>query len=220
MRCCGNTDLDAFITTVVAALQKPATMPETVEALAGCVFVQEVEAPALAVLLPVLVRGLNHERTDVKRKCCVVIENMCKLVEHPKEVQPLMPGVLPQLTKLKDAISDPEARNMAEKAEAEVKKAAGAGDPSAMSDETVLKLAIAVCGEDKTGTVQYVAGLCAALARADCWEESEWATALTVLTGLLADADMKGALSTLMEKCKAAATPGEEAWEEIGEGEL
>ena len=53
-----------------------------------------------------------------------------------------------------------------------------------------------------------MAGLCAALARADCWEESEWATALNVLTGLLADADMKGALSTLMEKSaqKAAAT--------------
>ena len=41
-RCCGNADLDAFIVTVVQAIQKPATVPECVEALAGCVFVQEV----------------------------------------------------------------------------------------------------------------------------------------------------------------------------------
>ena len=45
-----------------------------------------MEAAALGVILPVLLRGLNSDRTDVKRKCCVVIENMCKLVEHPREV--------------------------------------------------------------------------------------------------------------------------------------
>merc|ERR1719498_1672877 len=53
-RCSGNSDLDGFIPAVISALKTPASLPEGVESLAGCVFVQEVEAPAIAVLLPVL----------------------------------------------------------------------------------------------------------------------------------------------------------------------
>lgn len=106
--CCGNSDLLNFIPAVLTAIQKPETLPEAVEALAGCVFVQEVEAPALAVITPVLVRGLNGERVDVIRKCCVVIDNMCKLVEHPRHVHPLMATVFPKLESLKESISEPE----------------------------------------------------------------------------------------------------------------
>ena len=84
-----------FIPTVTKSIQQPDTMAEGIESLAGCVFVQEVEAPALAVLIPVLVRGLNFDKVDVKRKCCIIIENMCKLVEKPREVRPLMPKVKP-----------------------------------------------------------------------------------------------------------------------------
>ena len=45
-----------FIPTVTKSIQQPDTMAEGIESLAGCVFVQEVEAPALAVLIPVMVR--------------------------------------------------------------------------------------------------------------------------------------------------------------------
>jgi elongation factor 3 len=68
--------------------------------------------------------------------------------------------------------------------------------------------------------VKYAAGLCAALARADCWQEAEWAAVGSALQGVVAEADLATAVSTLLTKCKAAATPGEESWEEIGEGEL
>ena len=53
-----------------------AKVAECVEALAGCIFVQNVEAPALAVTTPVLVRGLNERSEAVRRKCCVIIDNM------------------------------------------------------------------------------------------------------------------------------------------------
>ena len=38
--------------------------------MAGCIFVQNVEAPALAVTVPVLTRGLNDKNEEVKRTCC------------------------------------------------------------------------------------------------------------------------------------------------------
>jgi len=217
--CCGNTDLETFIPAVMNGLQKPETMPEAVEALAGCVFVQEVEAPALAVLTPVLLRGLNCDRVDVKRKCCVVIDNMCKLVEHPKEVQPLLPSVLPVLQKLKDSISDPEARKMCERACAEVTKAAGDGSVAPISDAKVLEYVSAECGVTTTETVEYAAGLCASLSRADCWDLAEWASALSVLQGLLPASKVESVSAAVLEKCRAAASPAEEPWEEC-EGEL
>ena len=66
--CSGNQDIAVFVPQLSAAIQKPDLIPETVEALAGCVFVQEVEAAALAITTPVLLRGLGG-KTDVKRKC-------------------------------------------------------------------------------------------------------------------------------------------------------
>ena len=111
-RCSGNSDLDKFIPAVISALKTPASLPDGVESLAGCVFVQEVEAPALAVLIPVLVRGLNFDKVDVKRKCCIIIENMCKLVEKPREVRPLMPKVKPLLEKEKEGFPITALREM------------------------------------------------------------------------------------------------------------
>ena len=57
---------------------------------AGCIFVQSVETPALDASLPVLFRGLNDTSEEVRRTCCLVVGNMCKLVEDLAGVLPLM----------------------------------------------------------------------------------------------------------------------------------
>jgi len=122
--CSGNADIAIFVPQLSHAIQNPEAIPETVEALAGCVFVQEVEAAALAITCPVLLRGLGG-KTDVKRKCCVIIENMCKLVNDPREAAPLV-KLRPVLELQTEGISDPEARSVAERACKELVKAAGA----------------------------------------------------------------------------------------------
>jgi len=213
--CCGNGDLECFIPAVLNALQKPETMPEAVESLAGCVFVQEVEAPALAVITPVLVRGLTGDRTDVARKCCVVIDNMCKLVEHPRHVQPLMATVFPTLQKLKDDISDPEARGMWERACTTVTKAAGDGSAPVISDAAVLADMLAASDLPETlGTVAYATGLCLALTRSECWETAEWMVALRVFKGLMTTEQVETLATTMLSKCRAAVSPPEFVWEE------
>ena len=52
--------------------------------LAGCIFVQNVEAPALAVTIPVLTRGLNDKNEEVKRTCCQPLGLVCwcQVVPH------------------------------------------------------------------------------------------------------------------------------------------
>ena len=78
--------MDPFIPHVLAAFVNPKNVPDSVEKLASCIFVQNVESPALAITTPILIKGLNERTTETKRKCCVIIDNMCQLVEHPKEI--------------------------------------------------------------------------------------------------------------------------------------
>lgn len=92
------------------------------EDLAGCIFVQNVEAPHLAILTPVLWRGLNEKLESTQRRCGVIVDNMCKLIDDPREGAPLLPQILPLCKKRADEISDPEARELMEKTVATIEK--------------------------------------------------------------------------------------------------
>ena len=112
---CGNKDLNPFIPDVVKTIKNNSFTEEAIENLAGCIFVQNVEFPALAVTTPILKKGLRGNKNEIKRKSCVIIDNMCKLIEHPKEILPLLPELEPMIKNCSENISDPEAREIATK---------------------------------------------------------------------------------------------------------
>ena len=114
--CSGNNDLSIFIPSVLIGLKDTTTIEKSVEDLASCVFVQNVEAPALSIITPILLRALNDKKTATKRKACIIIDNMCKLVEHPKEILPFYGRLKSLLETCNDTISDPEARKVSNKA--------------------------------------------------------------------------------------------------------
>merc|ERR1719361_3124281 len=101
---------------MMSAIDSPQTIGEVVEKLASVVFVQAVETPALAVTCPVVCRGLKDKKEPTKRKACVILDNMVKLVPDPREVLPFLDVLLPALKRAADEISDPEARGVAERA--------------------------------------------------------------------------------------------------------
>merc|ERR1719487_10050 len=115
-QCSGNKDLEKFGACIVKAQEAAKNVAGCVEELAGCIFVQNVEAPALAVLTPVLVRGLNERDDKTKRRCCTIVDNMCKLVDDPREGKPLLAEVRHLTTKAEESMADPDAREMAAKA--------------------------------------------------------------------------------------------------------
>jgi elongation factor 3 len=209
--CSGNKDLEVFIPTVTKSIQQPDCMAESIESLSSCVFVQEVEAPALAVLIPVLVRGLNFDKVDVKRKCCVIIDNMCKLVEKPREVRPLMPKVKPLLEKEKEGISDPEARAVCERAYKELCRVIQEMEEIEMSEAAVMGYLTANGVPDKNGCLSYCTGICVGLSVAACWEESEWSAALA---GTMDDAKLATVVPAVLAKCKVASQPKIQEWED------
>ena len=59
--CTGNKDVEPFLPSVVAAAQSISHTHACVEKLAGCIFVQNVQTLALAVMLPVPSRGLKDK---------------------------------------------------------------------------------------------------------------------------------------------------------------
>jgi len=126
-QCSGNKDLEKFTGTIIKAQESAKNVTECVEELAGCIFVQNVEAPALAVIAPVLVRGLNERTETTKRRCCVIIDNMCKLIDDPREGTPLMAEIRSLVFKSTESISDPDARELAVKANNSISKIAESG---------------------------------------------------------------------------------------------
>ena len=110
--CTGNKDLEPFLPFVVEAAQSIKQTHGCVEKLAGCIFVQNVETPALATTLPVLFRGLNDKSQELRRTCCLIGDNMCKLVEDPAEVLPLMSRLEPLVKSATEKIADLEARGV------------------------------------------------------------------------------------------------------------
>merc|ERR1719333_1246874 len=163
--CTGNKDLEPFLPAVIEAAQSIKNTHKCVERLAGCIFVQNVEAPALAATLPVLARGLNDKSEEVKRTCCQIVDNMCKLVEDPAEVLPLMPRLEPLVRAATEKIADPEARGMAERAMKTLKKSAEGAEPSKVQQSdalAILKKALGDKTSDET-VASHIAG-CAAMA--------------------------------------------------------
>ena len=116
LNCSGNSDLKSFIPIVLKGLKSPESIYDCVESLASCVFVQNVEAPALAVTVPILLRGLRDTKTVTRRLSCVIIDNMCKLIEHPKEILPFYKSLKEVLIYATETISDPEARKVSDRA--------------------------------------------------------------------------------------------------------
>ena len=92
-----NPDLSAHIPVLVKCMSNPDSVPACIKALSNTTFVAEVTAPALAVLVPLLIRALNDRSMEVQRRTVVVIDNLVKLVRDPTVaatyLSPLVDGV-------------------------------------------------------------------------------------------------------------------------------
>jgi len=112
----GNKDIEHMTGEILKAITTPKQVPEIMHKMAGVTFVQSVESPALAMVVPLLLRGLREKQTACKRQSAVIINNMSKLVDNPVDAAPFLPLLLPALEQNAASIADPEARETTEKA--------------------------------------------------------------------------------------------------------
>jgi elongation factor 3 len=114
-KCAANKDIEAFIPDIVASMSS-VDVSECIHKLGATTFVQEVKEPVLAILVPLLLRGLRDRSTPVKRKSAVIIDNMSKLVDDPNDAKSFLPKLMPELQKCSENVANPECREMMSKA--------------------------------------------------------------------------------------------------------
>lgn len=109
-----NADIIPHIPTLVKCMANPDSVPACIKSLSSTTFVAEVKAPALAVLVPLLLRALNDRSMEVQRRTVVVIDNLVKLVRDPTiaaiYLSPLVEGV----EKIAKGAAFPEVRAFAQ----------------------------------------------------------------------------------------------------------
>merc|ERR1719161_2200724 len=128
-------------------------------------------------MLPVLSRGLKDKSEEVQRMCCMIVDNMCKVVEDPAEVTPVMPWLRPLVEGAVEKISDPEARGVAEKAFQTLLKAAGEGSDSVktVAHEDILKMLKESDKKELSDDIcMYVSGLATMAAKMKCFDPVAW----------------------------------------------
>ncbi|PIL36202.1 ATP-binding cassette transporter [Ganoderma sinense ZZ0214-1] len=142
-----NPDLTPHIPALVKCMSNPDTVPQCIKSLSNTTFVAEVTAPALAVLVPLLIRALNDRSMEVQRRTVVVIDNLVKLVRDPNVAATYLSPLVEGVEKIAKGAAFPEVRAFAETALSTLQKSGASkdGPPPTQRDvqaETTVVLSI------------------------------------------------------------------------------
>ncbi|XP_009587833.1 protein ILITYHIA isoform X1 [Nicotiana tomentosiformis] len=111
-----NPEISALVPTLLMGLTDPNEYTKySLDILLQTTFVNSIDAPSLALLVPIVHRGLRERSAETKKKAAQIAGNMCSLVTEPKDMIPYIGLLLPEVKKvLVDPI--PEVRSVAARA--------------------------------------------------------------------------------------------------------
>ncbi|KAG0346747.1 hypothetical protein BG004_000947 [Podila humilis] len=135
----GNPDIARHLKDLCECMAHPEKVPQVMEKLSATTFVADMNGPALAIMVPLLVRALNERGAHIQRQTTIIVDNLCKLVKDPAEAGQFLPVLLPGLERIIDIAAVPEIRALATAAKNTLIKAGGATkvDPAAQADSIV-----------------------------------------------------------------------------------
>jgi elongation factor 3 len=209
-----NPDLKPFIPQLVRAIEQPSEVPETIYKLAATTFVTTVEAPSLAIMAPILHRGLSEPAQAILRQTAVIIDNMCKLVEVPAHAEQFLPKLLPGLDRVIKTAADPELRNVATKARTTLVRVGGGKADIVIEDAAIktrqqLDAAVATIKTviEQTDAkalamfdalvMDYMANFCTALDDLHDYNHEAWTKMSPIIEAIVAPAQAADIISTL-----------------------
>ena len=216
-----NKDIEKFIPELIKCIAKPENVPETVHLLGATTFVTDVHEPTLAIMVPLLDRGLAERETAIKRKSAVIVDNMCKLVEDPQIVASFLPKLMPALTKNYDNLADPEAREKTKQGLDTLKRVGAVGDDGKIPEKStagdiatvsaILKSILDVNNKDKIAsnepTIEFVSAIAGQLIDEKVQDSETWTentlSYLTAITG-------EGGAKIVASQLRVRASPGAE----------
>jgi HEAT repeat protein len=100
-----NPEICTITKILLKALTDPADNTLTaLEALIATEFLHAIDAPSLALIVPILHRGLRDRGASIKRYGALIAGNICAMINDPRDFVPYLPTLLPDL---KAALLDP-----------------------------------------------------------------------------------------------------------------
>ena len=80
-----NPEVSQMVPVLLAAIGDPnASGKAALDILLSTTFVNTVDAASLALIVPVVHRGLRDRSGDVKKRAARIVGNMCQLINDPK----------------------------------------------------------------------------------------------------------------------------------------
>jgi elongation factor 3 len=227
-----NKDIERFIPELIKCIAKPENVPETVHLLGATTFVTDVHEPTLAIMVPLLERGLVERETAIKRKSAVIVDNMCKLVEDPQIVAPFLPKMMPALQTNYETMADPEARDKTKQAldtlirvgdvkDGKIPEVSRAGDI-----ETVVTVLKNCLSNHKNATnakfdpiLTFIAAIGGQLIDEKETEPIAWTNTLPYITVLVGEKDARAIADALRKRASPGVADEDEAEPDEEEGE-
>jgi elongation factor 3 len=205
----GNRDIEHMTPKIVRSITNPEEVPEIMHALAGVTFVQSVQSPALAMVVPLLIRGLRSKLTATRRQSAVIIDNMSKLVDDPIDAAPFLPTLMPALEFAADAMSDPEARKVAENASKQLNKLSAQCNALKAVAKDVNHGLVLACIKSKVTVpadaevpVAHVAHLACSLMYLKKFDVEAWTEVSKYLALIVGQAAADAAIDSIRTECK------------------
>lgn len=158
-----NPEIAALVPCIMEAIIDPNDKTNIcLDTLLETTFVNSVDAPSLALMVPIITRGLRERKTDLKKKAAKIAGNMCSLVSSPADLAPYVPLLLPEL---KRALVDPipEVRAIAAKAMASLLQGMGESHFTDLVPWLQQTLQSDASGVERSGAAQGLAEVLAVL---------------------------------------------------------
>ena len=111
-----NPEIREISPKLLRALTDPANKTlAALEALIETEFLHAIDAPSLALIVPILHRGLRDRAATTKRYGALITGNICTMINDPRDFIPYIPTLMPDL---KGSLLDPipDVRSIAAKA--------------------------------------------------------------------------------------------------------
>ena len=228
-----NKDIEKFIPELIKCIAQPENVPETVHLLGATTFVTDVHEPTLAIMVPLLDRGLAERDTAIKRKSAVIVDNMCKLVEDPQIVAAFLPKLMPALQKNHENLADPEAREKTKQGldtlirvgavkDGKIPEKSTAGDVATVSAvlKSVLESKHKAPIPQSEAAIEYISAIAGQLIDEKVTDVETWIeNTLSYVVAIVGESDARPIAETLRKRASPGAADEVEDEEDDEEGE-
>ena len=158
-----NPEVGELVPVLLDALANPGTKTvAALDALARCNFEHCVDPPSLALLVPIMLRGLRERGTQPRRRAAHIVGSMCSLLADRRHIVPYLEALLPPL---RDVLLDPipEVRTTASRALGRLCAGLGEGHFPDLMPWLLTALRSESSNAERAGAAQGLAELLAAL---------------------------------------------------------